>query len=43
MLVEFFAFNTQLPEMAILASKDFTAAKESHPVGLDLMITESSV
>ena len=28
MFVEFFAFNTQLPEMAILASKDFTAARE---------------
>ena len=24
----FFAFNTKLPEMAILASRDFTAAKK---------------
>ena len=26
-LIEFFAFNTKLPEMAMLASKNFTAAK----------------
>ena len=26
--VEFFAFNTKLPETAILASGDFTAAKK---------------
>ena len=37
--IEFFAFNTKLPEMTILASKDFTAAKKMPPVGLDLMIT----
>ena len=30
-IVEFFAFSTKLPEMAILASKYFTAAKESYP------------
>ena len=38
---EFFAFNTKLPEMVILASKDFTAAKKLPPVGLDVMITGS--
>ena len=30
-VVEFFAFSTKLPEMAFLASKYFTAAKESYP------------
>ena len=38
-LIEFFAFNTKLPEMAMLVSKDFTAAKKL--VGLDLVITGS--
>ena len=28
--VEFFAFNAKLPAMAILASRDFTAAKKSY-------------
>ena len=37
---EFFTVITKLPEMAILASKGFTA-KKLPPVGLDLMITES--
>ena len=27
--VEFFAFNTKLPEMATLASQEFTAAKKN--------------
>ena len=27
---EFFAFNTKFPEMAMLASKDFTASKTSY-------------
>ena len=41
---EFFAFNTELPIMAMLASKDFTGAKNKLlPVGLDLMITGSSL
>ena len=26
--IEFFAFNTKLPDMAILASNDFSAAKK---------------
>ena len=39
--VEFFAFNTKLPEIAMLVSKDFTAAKKLPPVGLNLMITGS--
>ena len=39
--IEFFVINTKLPEMAILASKDFTAAKMLPPVGLDLVITGS--
>ena len=42
--IEFFAFNTKLPEMATPASKDLTAAKKkSPPVGLDLIITGSRV
>ena len=40
--IEFFVINTKLPEMAILASKDFTAAKMLPPVRLDLMITGST-
>ena len=43
MTVEFFAFNTKLPEAVMLASKDFTAAKKLLPVGLDLMITYSLI
>ena len=35
----FFAVNTKLPGMAILASKDFTAATKIPSVGLNLMIT----
>ena len=31
--LEFFAINTMLPEMTILASKDFTAAKNVTPIG----------
>ena len=32
--VQFFAFNTKLPEIAMLASEDFTAAKNKFlPVG----------
>ena len=38
-LIEFLVVNTTLPEMAILAAKDFTAAKKLPPVGSDLMIT----
>ena len=38
---EFFTVNTKLSDMAILASKDLTAAKKLSPVGLDLMITGS--
>ena len=39
---EFFAFNTKLREMAMLASKDFTVAKTTlPPVGLGLMIIGS--
>ena len=37
--IEFFTFNTKLPEIAILASKDITVAKKFSPVRLDLMIT----
>ena len=43
---EFFVFNTELPIMAKLASKDFTVAKNKLdllPVGLDVMITGSRV
>ena len=36
--IEFLAFNTKFTEKAVLASKDFTVAKKSPPVGLDLMI-----
>ena len=38
-----FAFNTKLPEMAMLALKDFTVAKKLPPVGFDLIITGSRV
>ena len=41
--LEFFAFNTKLPEMAMLASNDFTTAKKLPPVGLNLMIIGSGV
>ena len=41
MLFEFFAFNTKLPELVILASKDFTAVVKLPLVGLDVMITRS--
>ena len=42
-LVEFFTFNIKLPEKAILAPKDFTATKKFPLLGLNLMITGSSV
>ena len=39
-LIEFFAVIKRLPEIAILASNDFTAAKKKlPPMGLDLVIT----
>ena len=41
--LEFFAFNTKLPEMAILSSNNVTAAKKLPPVGLDLIITRLRV
>ena len=40
---EFVAFNTKLPEMAMLASKEFTPANKLPSVGLNLMITGSRV
>ena len=45
MTVEFFALNTELQKIGILASEDFTAAQKTQlpPVGLDLMITGSRV
>ena len=43
MLFEFFTVNTKLPEMVMLASKDFTAAKKVTPPGFNLMITGSKV
>ena len=39
LIIEFFAVNTKLPEMAILASMDFMALKKLPPVGLDVIIT----
>ena len=36
---EFFAFNTKFLKMAMLESKDFTAAKKVTSSGLDLMLT----
>ena len=38
-LLQFFAFNTKLQEMAMMSSNDFIAAKRLPPVGPDLMIT----
>ena len=40
--IRLFAFNTKIPIMAMLASKDFTAVKHLH-VRFDLMITGSRV
>ena len=40
--LEFYAFNTRLPEMTMLASKDFTAAKKvnSNRARPDITCTE---
>ena len=38
---EFFTVYIKLPEMELLASKDFTPSKKLPPVGLDMMITGS--
>ena len=37
------SFSHSMAEMAMLASKDFTAAKKLPPAGLNLMITGSRV
>ena len=41
--IKFFTFNKKLPEMEMLASNNFTAAKQSPTVCLDLMTTGSRV
>ena len=37
--LEFFAFNTKVPEMELFASNYFTAAKKLNPVGSNMLIT----
>ena len=42
--LDFFAFNTKLPKITILASEEFGSSKKKLPtVGLDLMIPGSKV